>query len=236
MLLIIGFDALDKKMVEKFNCDNLKQTSYGITDVSDFKLTRTIALWSSFLAGKNLENEIPVHPQEQWKFSLSKENTFLKYFSKVKAIDVPGFNYYQDEHALQRKLMSGYFEEKNTVEDYDSSIWDHHEKVKNEFFGSLEENWDLLFGYFSITDTIGHLSFGDEEKMKKVYHEADSIVSEVKRKFEGKDVKILIISDHGMRAQGRFGEHTNFGFWSLNREMNLHSLRIWEFSNIIRKL
>lgn len=56
--------------------------------------------------------------------------------------------------------------------------------------------------YFDLADMIGHLGFGIKEKMKIIYEE---------RLKEGD--KLLIISDHGIKAIERYGDH---GFYSFN--------------------
>lgn len=57
MFIIIGIDALEKKLVEKFNCHNLKKKYNGLTNIREYSQPRTLVLWSSFLAGKNLETK-----------------------------------------------------------------------------------------------------------------------------------------------------------------------------------
>jgi len=78
---------------------------------------------------------------------------------------------------------------------------------------------------------IGHLSFGVKTKMKLIYSELDEIAKKVR---ETRD-KILIISDHGMKAIGRFGDHSNYGFWSTNFDVKLEEPKITEFKRVIIK-
>lgn len=227
MLLILAMDALDKGMVEKFGCRNLMQESYGQTDISDFDAPRTVVLWSGFLSGKNLEKKIPV--KGQWEFHLNKEDTFFSNISSFRAIDVPAFSLKQDNHKKERRLLAGFFKEENSIDEFDELIWKNHEENKREFFENIGKS-DIVMVYFDLADAIGHLSFGLEDKMRKVYEELDSIVAEVRDKFDG---TVLIISDHGMKAVGRFGDHTNNGFWSLNKDVKLGEPCITEFRKII---
>ena len=74
-MIILALDALDKNMVERFKCKSLMQLEYGESDISEFKLERTVVLWASFLTGKNMEKEIPV--KGQWNFKLKKRQTFF---------------------------------------------------------------------------------------------------------------------------------------------------------------
>ena len=228
-MIILALDALDLKQVQKFNCKNLMQKEYGQTDISEFKQERTVVLWASFLTGKNMEPEIPV--KTQWEFTLSPEQTFLKFFKTYKAIDVPAFSYKQQNHAEERKLLKAYFEDKATIEEYDAVIWKNHEENKKEFFKALNK-FDLLIGYFDLADSIGHLSFGIPEKMAEVYRELDELAKEVKTSNDF----ILIISDHGMEAVGRYGDHTRNGFYSANHKIGLSLPKITSFYELIRRI
>jgi hypothetical protein len=227
-MIIIGLDALDLCMVEKFNCENLMQLECGQTEISDFPLKRTVALWSSFLAGKNLDAQIPL--KTQWEFRLSSNDTFLKFFSKHLAIDVPGYSH-KPSHAEERELLKGYFEQGTSVEEFDAFVWKLHEENKKEFFASFGK-YELLMGYFNLADSIGHLSFGMPEKMKSVYKELEGLAKEVRNSSED---FILIISDHGMTALGRFGDHSDNGFFSVNKKLGLVLPRITDFYDLIRR-
>ena len=62
-MIILTFDAIDIKQVERFDCIHLLQKEFGETDLNGFKQERTIVLWTSFLTGLNLEAEIPIATQ-----------------------------------------------------------------------------------------------------------------------------------------------------------------------------
>jgi len=226
-MIILALDALDLEQVKKYNCKHLLQKEYGKTDLSDFKQPRTVVLWSSFLTGKNMESQIPI--KTQWEFKVKPEQTFLKYFEKYKTIDVPAFSH-KPSHVKERELLKGYFEEKATVEEFDELVWKIHEENKKEFFEALGK-FDLLMGYFNLADSIGHLSFGITEKMAKVYQELDQLAEKIK----DADDHILIISDHGMKAIGRYGDHNRNGFYSFNHKMGLNLPKITNFYDLIRR-
>jgi hypothetical protein len=233
-MLILGIDALDKGMVEKFKCKNLMQHNCGQTTISEFSLPKTVVLWSSFLTGKNMETEIK---EDLWEFTLPKERTFFNFFKSFKAIDVPAFTMKQEEHALERKYLAGFFKNENTVDDFDEVVWRNHEKVKDELFSTVESpKLDIVMAYFSLVDAVGHLSFGMEEKMKDVYCEVDNIAADVSKKC---NCPILIVSDHGMQriGSGRYGDHTMNGFWSSNKKLglNLNMPKITDFYKIISR-
>jgi len=227
-MIILALDALDLNLIQKYDCRNLKQTEYGQTDISEFSEPRTVVLWASFLTGKNMEAKIPL--KTQWKFKLDPEETFLKFFKPFKAIDVPSFSFKQESHAEERKLLKKYFNNKGTIEEYDAAVWKYHEENKKEFFNSIGK-FDLVMGYFNLADAIGHLSFGISEKMRAIYADLEKIAKEVK----GSDDFILVISDHGMKAIGRYGDHTRNGFYSANRKLGLKIPKITDFYNLMRQ-
>jgi hypothetical protein len=226
-MIILGLDALDLTQVKKYDCKNLLQKDYGKTDLSDFKQARTVVLWASFLAGKNMESEIPL--KTQWEFKLKPEQTFLNFFKKYKTIDLPAYSH-KSKHTRERELLKGYFEEKATISEYDKLVWQIHEENKKEFFDFID-GFDLVFGYFNLADSIGHLSFGIEEKMFKVYQELDDLA----KKATKRDDLVLIISDHGMKAVGRYGDHNKNGFYSFNIKSGLKMPKITQFYDFIRR-
>jgi hypothetical protein len=227
-LIVLALDALDQNLVKAFNCKNLMQEEYGQTDISEFDQPRTIVLWASFLTGRKMETKIPI--KGQWEFQLKREETFIQFFNTPKVIDIPAFSYKQENHKEERRLLKAYFKENATINEYDKLIWRNHEENKKEFLNSLEHH-DLLIGYFNLADAIGHLSFGVLTKMKEVYEELENLAEEV----EDADDSILIISDHGMKAIGRYGDHTKKGYYSANTKLNLNLPKITDFHKIIKR-
>mgnify|MGYP000111882746 CR=1 FL=1 len=228
-LIILALDALDFSMVKRYDCKSLMQLEYGETDISEFKLARTVVLWASFLTGKNMEAEIPV--ETQWKFRLKPEETFFHFFNSYNAIDVPAFSLKDESHAEERRLLKAYFEDEAAVEEYDEVVWRNHEENKRDFFAAMGK-YDLVMGYFNLADAIGHLSFGIPEKMETVYLELERIAHEVKSSV---DDFILIVSDHGMRPVGRYGDHSKKGFYSANMRIGLNLPKITSFYDLIRR-
>ena len=94
---------------------------------------------------------------------------------------------------------------------------------------SLKKDYDIIIGYFSIADTIGHLNFGNKVMIKIIYKELDELAGNL-----GKNNKILILSDHGMKTVGKFGVHSDHGFWSINFNYKLKNPKITDFFNIIK--
>jgi len=228
-MIILALDALDLNLVKEFDCKNLMQNEHGQTDISNFNLERTVVLWASFLTGKNMEARIPV--KTQWEFKLPTNETFLRFFKTFKVIDVPAYSFKPD-HAEERKHLKNYFDDKSTIEDYDATVWKIHQDNKKEFLASIDKS-DLLMGYFNLADAIGHLSFGITEKMKEVYSELERLAKET---IPNSSDFVLVISDHGMKAVGRYGDHTKNGFYSANKKLGLNLPKITDFYNLMRSL
>ncbi len=88
----------------------------------------------------------------------------------------------------------------------------------------------ILYEIFGLADVIGHLSFGIKPKMKLVYEELDRIAAKVRENIKD---KILILSDHGMKPIGRFGDHSNYGFWSVNLHKDVFNPKLTQLFKLI---
>jgi hypothetical protein len=231
MITVIAIDALEFDLVERFNSTHLKQKFFGKTDISEFSEPRTMVLWSSFMTGKNMESEVLAKgDKEMWNIRIEHDNTFFSNFSKPCIIDLPGYNYDLNQHNQERKLLKAFFDSDDDSKDdirkkYNELAFEHHRGVKKSFLDSLSKDHDFILGYFSLADVIGHLNFGNRMMMKMIYKELDEIVAQA----EG---KLIVLSDHGMKAIGQFGDHSGYGFWS-NNFCKLGTPKITDFTNII---
>jgi len=231
--IIIAIDALEYNLIEKFDCKSLKQEFYGKTDISEFSQPRTIVLWASFLTGKNMEEEIlKLGDKNMWSFQLKKQDTFLKDFN-CKVIDLPDYNYDLELHENEREMMKEFFTTNNEKsegikQEYNKNAFEHYKKIKHEFFEALTEDYELVIGYFSIADVMGHLNFGNEMLMKMIYKDLEEVSENAKKYGE-----VLILSDHGMKTIGKFGDHSGYGFWSFKQ--NLNNPKITDFFNIVKQ-
>ena len=236
MIIVVAIDGLEYELVEKFECENLKQEFYGKTDISEFSEPRTIVLWSSFLTGRNMEQEILNKGKHvMWDITINARDSFLSHFNKYSVIDLPGFSYDKDQHASERNLLKQFFdanseEKKEKIKErYNNLAFEHHRKIKEKFFEALKQNYELVISYFSIADVIGHLNFGNNFLMKMIYKELDEIVGKVRKNYKN---PIFVLSDHGMKKAGIFGDHSEYGFWSTNfKELGIPKLT--DFANII---
>jgi len=233
MIVLLAIDALEYTLVEEFNCTSLMQEFYGKTDISDFSEPRTMVLWSSFMTGKNKEEEIlKKGDKEMWNTKIKIGETFFSLFEDPKILDLPGFNYEKEQHEGERVLLKEFFstDEKKEKEGirkaYNSLSFEHHRKIKEEFKAALKENHDFVLGYFSVADVIGHLNFGNRTMMKMIYTDLDEIAAKIRE-------DLIILSDHGMEKIGVFGDHSNYGFWGTNfRDLGVP--KITDFYGLIK--
>jgi len=240
MVVVLAVDALEYEKVEEFNCNQLKQTVYGKTDISEFKEPRTIVLWGSFITGQNKEDEIlSLGNKNMWNIKIPISQTFFSKYKNPIVIDLPAFSYDLIQHEKERKLLKHFFEEKSKDEKkeirskFNQIALEHHKKIKNDFISSLKHKSDLVLGYFSAIDVIGHLNFGNNFLMRMLYDDLEKIVKEIK---EVRTDHLLILSDHGMKAIGIFGEHSNYGFWSFNSKCELINPKITDFASFLTSL
>lgn len=235
MIVVLAIDALEYDLVEAFSCENLKQKFYGKTDISEFSEPRTMVLWSSFMTGKNKENEIlAVGDKGMWNIKLDINDTFFARFENPKILDLPGFNYDKEQHDLERSMLKQFFdadgeeEKENIRKKYNSHAFEHHRRIKREFSDALDEGHDFVLGYFSVADVIGHLNLGNRTLMKMIYRDLDEIAG-------GIEDTLIVLSDHGMERIGIFGDHSDHGFWSTGCK-DLGNPRITDFAEIIMEI
>jgi fructose/tagatose bisphosphate aldolase len=231
MIAILGYDGLEYDFVTQNNYTKLLQTSYGRTDLGGFELPQTPIIWASFMAGKNMKDAFQ-DKDSLWTFRLKDEDTFLSNFANPISFDVPGYNFIKERHEEERADLKAFFEDKSiTIEEYDKKGFAHHELIKGKFLSALESGeHDIVMGYFGIADVLGHLSFGMKIKMKLIYDDLGKLVEEVQTRY---NCPILVISDHGMESVGRFGDHSDHGFWSVNFDLELDNPKPTDFAEII---
>ena len=97
------------------------------------------------------------------------------------------------------------------------------------FWRLLHSNPPLLFVHFQITDLYGHIYCREPDKLLNLYRLMDDFVLKVKKRIPS-NCLLLIISDHGITDNHG---HSNYGFYSSNHPLNLHTPHITDFYKII---
>lgn len=70
-------------------------------------------------------------------------------------------------------------------------------------------NYELVFGYTSGLDLIGHVSYGIPKLQERAYDELDDFVGELRDDL-GEEDELVVVSDHGLQE----GVHTSEAFIS----------------------
>ncbi len=133
---------------------------------------------------------------------------------------------------------------KRSVEDYMSVIWKWHrwrrEMLMKALPEWLESNERILAAWFDISDLFGHICIARcPERLMEAYYELDSIARIVRRRVRqsGRSIAVLVVSDHGMKPdENGVGEHSEYGFWSLNVEPPLTPRSILDFRRLVEQL
>lgn len=66
------------------------------------------------------------------------------------------------------------------------------------------QDYELVFGYTSALDLVGHVSYYEEDLQWSAYREMDDFVGELREDL-GEDDELVLVSDHGLQE----GEHTH---------------------------
>ncbi|MEW5896114.1 MAG: alkaline phosphatase family protein [Nanoarchaeota archaeon] len=191
------------------------------------------------MTGKNKEKEVLEEGnKEMWNKRWDLKETFFSNFKNPLILDLPGFSYNLKVHEKSRKDLKRFFEAKTKEEkekirkEYNQDAFNHHREIKEIFLSALNRNYDFILGYFCVADVIGHLNFGNNIIMKAIYKDLDEIATIINQRER---IRTIILSDHGMKPVGDFGDHSGYGFWSTNFK-ELSSPRITEFASLILSL
>ena len=112
-------------------------------------------------------------------------------------------------------------------------IWEAFRRDRRDCITALGSDWRLLLAYFEYTDYIGHLFWGNLTKMWEGYAMADKLVAELKHRINEDDTLLLVISDHGMEALGKYGFHSDHAFYSANKRLGLTNPKMTDFFRTI---
>lgn len=134
-----------------------------------------------------------------------------------KAIGIP--NYVTDldsedrEHQLRRNMgdlfertpdIKGGHNSSNPVEFYERCLEMSMIRIARVRRALRSGQYELVFGYTSGLDLIGHVSYERQELRERAYDEIDEFVGELRDDL-GEDDVLLLVSDHGLQE----GLHTD---------------------------
>jgi len=138
-------------------------------------------------------------------------------------LTIPSYNDVHDPYAshllregIKELTKKGRFENKSI--EFESYIFKNFSIRKERLLASLNDNYKLWFFYTDLLDALSHLFISDRIRMMKYYSEIDQLIAEVYKRVSNSSV-IFVVSDHGMRRVGRIGDHSDHGFWSVNKRL-----------------
>jgi predicted AlkP superfamily pyrophosphatase or phosphodiesterase len=148
------------------------------------------------------------------------ENTIFDSFEQSKAISIPSYNEEEKTTKIRRdvvKALDGELEKENVAEE----ILEIDKERTQELIEGIKQENKLVMAHLFSLDVIQHLYSTNKFVKKHYYEEMIDLIEEVKENLNDEDL-LLIISDHGQEK----GEHTDHGFYSLNKKLD------WEVSDI----
>lgn len=169
----------------------------------------------------------------------SNVDTIFNYAKRSFIVNVPCYNIEAVDFELQR-LLGRCFIEGSSAEDeerFERAVWRvfwERKKKCMQVLSERKDEYDLFMFYWHTPDLIGHLWGGNFIKMWRTYVRMDDLVRDLKRFVDDKTL-CLVISDHGIKKVGHYGDHTNYGFYSCNFRLALKNPSIMDFKNIIQR-
>ena len=286
-VLILGIDAIEYDLVEKWDLQHLKQKEYGKTILPIYpgEEPNTRIIWPCFITGKMpaqmgyvtgrvfkqplqsiinmflprikfLSNPQRTNPENYKKRKESKEAVITtKIYSFLNKIDItrkpekkdikastlfdndkcsihthiPIFDEYIPAYAgkviqaIENDTYRAIFEIKCKEEINIRS---------KEIFTNLKEqtDWKIYMQYFWCLDGIQHIYFHKERKIAEYYIMFDELIKKINKQITN-DTLLLIVSDHGQKK----GIHTPYGFYSINKPLQLQNPKLIDFKWIIEQ-
>jgi predicted AlkP superfamily pyrophosphatase or phosphodiesterase len=206
---------------------------HGITGRTVFKsqkltwLRKNIGPYLGFIKNKSKILEKIGGGMTQENSEHLRVNTIFDFIPNSLYYNIPGYkepdeNFeLRERTALSLENRKGYREIKERMEEI-------YTKRREEFLYLLEEKWELLVYHFYILDGMQHLFSWDENFIKNLYLRFEELAEIVKTKVSDETL-IIIVSDHGQSD----GKHTHYGFYSVNKPLNLSDPKLIDFYQII---
>jgi hypothetical protein len=286
-VLILGIDAVEYDLVERWNLENLKQEEHGKTvlPLQPDQEAATVVIWPCFITGEPPRrmgySTIHVFPQplqamidmlyprlrklfidygagdvtekKSGKQSLLDSAAGLLYSlnlahspcrsdiqastlfddSRWRSVHLHVPVYDDDAFPSYRKNVVKAIEDKAYRPILEMACKREFRQRASELNDWLErkDEWDLLMQYFFVLDAVQHVFFANEKKMAEFYLRFDEFVGHVRDSIDD-DTLLLIVSDHGQHR----GIHTDHGFYSVNKSLNLSNPRLIDFRGIIEDM
>lgn len=163
-----------------------------------------------------------------------KVKTIFEKIPNATPICIPGYNLWREQFMLDLFLpLTKCIGNKQMAKKRLRLQW-MLERKKKKILEELipQNNWNLIMAHFYITDVVGHLYWDKPIMLIETYKIMSRWVAKWKKMIEenhGKNILVLIISDHGMRK----GIHTDHAFWSSNLSIRIKPRDLTDYARII---
>jgi len=212
-LMVICFDGLNRKAVEKYNLQNIKQKEYG--DVRTFTVFSG-SLWSSLVTGVDQER----HKITSWKPTENGSLTFFRDKCKLECVvdyaKKPLVMYYPYLDKRWRIFLG--LEHKSKGE-----IVEKNRRVYLETLSALDTvEWDLCLVCFMIIDNLGHRGELDREDYVLIDGWCKNLIE------KGKPDIAFVMGD-------KDPDHRPPAYYSCSRVLNLRNPKWTDFYGIFKR-
>jgi len=241
---IVSFDGLEYTLVEKFGIKNLKQTEYGMIDLQPYfeggggqwksvgkgekvKMALTDEVYATFITGRTPDEHGVTTQREEVNPILVFDKTHLFHLPRSMAIDVPMINC-GTTREIHRQSLKKYLQGQLSLDELETELYGYVRSVQELFSVMGFADKDLSMIYFWFSDLLGHAYIDNIDELEQMYLVCNAVVDRI---FTLSPNSLhLIVSDHGMLH----GEHTPYGFYSVNKKLGLGTVKITEWFNLIR--
>jgi len=220
-----------------------KPKDHGITSdrIWDSKIIEWVSSFKKFFlrslgidlfpawVDRNLAKKIGIKYRAVNKKDLNSD-TIFDFFEQNVAIGIPCYNEWKEDLELRNVLVETEAGKvpKKELKNMALKVF---ESKKEETFKKLKKKWKIFMTYFYVLDPIQHVFYYDEDFIKDMYKEMNSLVSKIKKQLDKKTL-VLIIADHGLKK----GKHTGYGFYSSNKKLKLKNPKITDFFGLIKNV
>jgi len=258
-ILIIGIDALEYDLVEKYNLNNLKQVEYGEVVVPLVrKYPETPNVWASFLTGKNEKARFEI--RSNMKFC----GLFIRFLDFLRGKFNPGWGIMNFLHKkLNCSIAFSKLKSKTFLDTLDSDycclpFYDFIEKNPSVFERSMDfkdgrisynkykkfldknfqKNKNMVFDKLKNSKAeLFFCYFNYLDHLQHHFFKNESTIEGAYKEFDKivGELKNIAEADLVLVVSDhgqKKGIHTKYGFYSLSKKLNLMNPKITDFYDL----
>jgi hypothetical protein len=146
------------------------------------------------------------------------------------AVNVPLYNLDSEWlFGCTRKILEG------DIHSFQKHVINNAELMIQETISRIPENWDLFMTWIPVADQMGHVFISRPRKMRDLYNNLNMLAYNISSRLPH-NCLFVIISDHGMKisSDGISGQHSNYAFYSLNKNVSWEPQKITDFYDFVK--